>query len=359
MNPKLALRALVLALLAGSALVTRAAAQCVDTVDATLGGHHDPYLAGQPLGTAHGGNLVPDQSPHLVPLAFVGGELVRFLGVDGQVKEHASPFQKYGTTAAWGPDGDPTRIAVASEALGISGLRMPMNALLGVFSGSEPNKSMAPQSLDFGSAASRDFDLLQPALHQVFFIGDGLREDGITLQAFEVPAGAKTLYLGTADSGAWGDNTGSLVVTVEQEVADVVPYCTAKISSEGCLPVIGYSGYPALSGTHQFDVVCDQVSPGTKSTLFYGHANYGVPFQGGYLCTNVMIKRTPITTAPQTASGAPCSSTLVFDFNSWILSGNDPTLLPGVIIYAQWWMRDPGAWTKTGFSDALQIQLCQ
>jgi hypothetical protein len=355
----LKLASLALSLFAAAVLSAPTAAQCVDTAGASLGGSHNPYLAGQPLGTALGQDVVPAQSPHLVPLTFVGGELVRFLDVSGQVKETQSPFQVIGTSSNWGPDGDPTRIAVAGEALGISGLRMPTNALLGVFSGDEPNKSLAPQPLDFSVAGALDFDLLRPELYQVFFIGDGLREDGISLQAFEVPLGAKTLYLGTADSGPWGDNQGSLVATIEQEVADIKPYCTAKLSSEGCLPAIGYTGYPALSGTHEFDIVCAEVSPGTKATLFYGHANYGVPFQGGYLCTNVMIRRTPITTAPQTLSGAPCSSALSFDFNEWILSGNDPTLLPGLIIYAQWWMRDPGAWTKTGFSDALEIQLCQ
>jgi hypothetical protein len=192
---------------------------------------------------------------------------------------------------------------------------------------------------------------------QPFFIGDGLRVEGITLQEFEVPAGATRLFLGVADPDAWASNGGAFDATVEQEVADTTQFCTAKVSSKGCLPQIGYSGYPTLDGGHAFDVFCSQVSPGQRGTLFYGRAVYNVPFQGGYLCTNVLIKRTPIVQAP--AGSGPCASSFSFDFNAWILSGNDPTLIPGETIYAQWWMRDSGAWSSTGLSDAIEIQLCQ
>lgn len=330
-------------------------AQCVDTVDLSIGGQHNPFLAGQPAGTTLGNDVVPAQEPFQAPLSLVGGELIRFVGVSGQLQHEPLTLQ----LVTGGPEGDLAQIAVVGPSLGISGFHMPLNALLGVFTNGAPNAGAAPAELDFSASSSRDFDHLEPALFQIFFIGNGLREDGTTLQTFEVPLGATSLYLGSADVGQWYDNDGALQMSIEQEVADITPFCTAKLSSEGCLPSIDYTGYPAMAGTHEFNIVCNEVSPKTKAVLFYGRAQYGAPFQGGLLCTNVMIKRTPITSAPQTSSGAPCSSALLFDFNAWILSGNDPFLMPGDIIYAQWWMRDPGSFTKTGLSDALEIQLCQ
>jgi hypothetical protein len=355
MSLELASRSFLSVALFAALLAAPVGAQCVDTVDLSIGGQHNPFLAGQPAGTTLGNDVVPAQAPFQVPLSLVGGELIRFVDVSGQLQHEPITLQ----LVSGGPEGDLTQIAVAGPSLGISGFQMPLDALLGVFTGGAPNAGPAPAELDFSATLARDFDHLQPALYQIFFIGNGLREDGATLQSFEVPLGATSLYLGSSDFGQWYDNDGTLLMSIEQEVADITPYCTAKLSSEGCLPSIDYTGYPALTGTHEFNIVCSEVSPKTKAVLFYGRAQYGSPFQGGFLCTNVMIKRTPITVAPQTLSGAPCSSALLFDFNAWILSGNDPFLMPGDIIYAQWWMRDPGAFSKTGFSDALAIQLCQ
>jgi hypothetical protein len=77
--------------------------------------------------------------------------------------------------------------------------------------------SAAPGGLDFSTALSRDFATLSPLLSQPFYVGDGLRNDGITVQSFLVPAGATRLFLGTMDGFGWYNNVGSLRVTVEQQ----------------------------------------------------------------------------------------------------------------------------------------------
>ena len=340
-------------------LALPAAGQCIETTNISINGFHNPFLAGQPPGTKLGNDVVPDQAPHQVSAAMREGELVRFQSVGGQVTYTPLAVQQVGAKAPAGPEGDPNLITTRSAQYGISGLRMPTNALLGVFLGDSPNAGSAPSQLNFAQPAARDFALLQPQLHQVFFIGDGLREDGVTSQEFRVPAGATRLFLGTADPEAWFDNSGSLNMTMERERAQVYPYCIPKLSSKGCLPIMNYTGYPSLDGSSDFDVLCENVSPGVRGTFFYGRAAKGDPFQGGFLCTHVNIRRTPITQAPQTPSGAACSSYLLFDFNDWILSGNDPSLVPGEVIYAQWWMRDAGSPSSTGLSDALEIHLCQ
>ena len=349
-----------LTILAGSLLVVPATAQCLETTNVSINGFHNPFLAGQPLGTPLGGDVVPEQAPYQVPLTLVGEELLRFSNVSGSVTYAPVVMQQAGAkTNTNGPEGNPNLIVQAADHFGISGFRMPTNAMLGVFLPDTTNAGPSPAQLYFGTPASRDFSLLQPELYQVFFIGDGLREDGVTVQEFAAPVGATRLFLGSADPSVWNNNSGSFSMLIEQEVAEITPYCTAKRTAAGCMPAIDYTGYPTLTGAHAFEVVCRNVSPGQRGTLFYGRSPISAPFQGGMLCTNVLIKRTPITKAAATQSGAACSSSFTFDFDAWIQSGNDPSLTPGATIYAQWWMRDSQSPSKTGLSDAIEIQFCQ
>ena len=51
-------------------------------------------------------------------------------------------------------------------------------------------------------------------LKQPFFIGDGVRNDGVTPQSFVVPTGATRLYLGIMDGQQWSDNSGGYSCTV-------------------------------------------------------------------------------------------------------------------------------------------------
>lgn len=117
---------------------------------------------------------------------------------------------------------------VAGAENGIGDVRAPIDALLGVFLGPyQPNLTAAPGGrLDFSTLASRDFITLAPLLKQPFFIGDGRRNDGVTVQTFQVPTGATRLFLGTMDGYEWSNNVGSLSVQVDvvslRAQADVV-----------------------------------------------------------------------------------------------------------------------------------------
>ncbi len=117
-----------------------------------------------------------------------------------------------------GPEGDLVegsfRHASGAEN-GIADLSAPIDSLIGVFlDDRQPDLSAAPDGLDFGTLAARDFDSLSPLLKQPFFIGDGFKNDGTTIQSFTVPEGATRLFLGTMDAFEWENNTGSLSVTV-------------------------------------------------------------------------------------------------------------------------------------------------
>lgn len=179
-------------------------------------GTSDPWLAGMPAGsTASSGDVAPAQSPaEVVGLAFAPGDALRFSSVG------ATDHCDGGGCALAGAEGDLAEGSFGHTAgveNGIGNVVAPIDSLIGVFlDASQPSLTAAPgATLNFSTAASRDFATLSPLLKQPFYIGNGLRNDGITVQSFFVPAGATRLFLGTMDGFGWFNNVGSLRVTVE------------------------------------------------------------------------------------------------------------------------------------------------
>lgn len=205
-------RPLLLLATVGFLLATASGARAQPSV--TVPATSNPWLAGMPDGTTASFNdSAPAHSPVQVagPL-IVGGKRLSFNAVG--YTDHC-PAGECGVAR---PDGDlfegVIAHAVGSEH-GIATISAPWDAMIGVFLSPErPDLSPAPQALDFSSAASRDFAFLAPGLKQPFFIGDGRRLDGTTVQIFEVPVGATRLFLGTMDSWGWFNNSGALTVQV-------------------------------------------------------------------------------------------------------------------------------------------------
>lgn len=183
----------------------------------TVPGTSDPYLAGMPAGTNAsttdyaGTPDDPKQSPLQVQgIPIVPGTAINF-SFDGAVRNNPN-YNNYD------PDGNLSWILNHDNRAenGIADVRMPINALLGVFlDDRQPNKTSAPAGLDFSSDASRDFDTLKPGLKQPFFIGDGMNSRG-KVQQFIVPPGATRLYLGTMDGFEWSNNKGAFETHVSR-----------------------------------------------------------------------------------------------------------------------------------------------
>jgi hypothetical protein len=172
----------------------------------------DPWLAGMPNGTtANTFDAAPANSPAQVSgVTITPGATLNF-----SFTGHAS---YYPGTQPFDPDGNTGWIIYnyAGREHGMSQLNAPLTAVVGVFlDNTQPDQNgNPPPDLDFSSDASRDFATLAPQLRQPFFIGNGLREDGITMQNFVVPAGATRLFLGIMDGQQWSDNSGSLTSSV-------------------------------------------------------------------------------------------------------------------------------------------------
>ncbi len=216
----------------GAQISATAIAKCTVTVTAiSPPASGNLWLSGIPYNTTTQ-NLRPDNStiwdnsgtstnakqrPLVVDLAALGiqgGETINLEGITG--------------TASWSNSGSGTNNTADGDASfivghgvvypgsvpttpdnGMSNTRAPIGAVMAVFlTNSAPNGSGAPTSLDFGNTSDRDYTSVSPQLKQVFFVGDGKRDNG-ELQTIVVPTGATKLYLGMMDAWQWNDNVGN------------------------------------------------------------------------------------------------------------------------------------------------------
>ena len=131
-------------------------------------------------------------------------------------------------------------------------------------------------------------------------------------------------------------------------------YCVPKPSSEGCDPVVTWSGLPSASSAAPFVIGASKVLPGALGTLFYGFGASFAAFSGGTLCIQPPVVRLPV----QTSGGAgACTGTYANNFNAVIQGGSDPALSVGQTVFVQHWFRDLGAATGTGLTDAGRFQI--
>ena len=210
---KLSIAAFAFALLPLAAVNQAQAATITLSVD--VPGSADPWLAGMPDGStassspiSSGISVAPQQSPVLVfNLPLTAGSALTF-AVSGSVNyKSATPKNT--------PEGDLTIAShTAGAQNGISNVFAPRNSLMGLFlNAQQPNISDPPPDLNFSTPASRNYLQLSPLLKQVFFIGDGLNNEGV-LQQIIVPKGTDRFYLGTMDAYDWSDNVGAFSVAL-------------------------------------------------------------------------------------------------------------------------------------------------
>ncbi|MCK6445282.1 MAG: hypothetical protein L6Q99_02725 [Planctomycetes bacterium] len=311
----------------------------------------NPFLAGQPAGTTSKTDVAPAQSPVPLALDVSACAVLRFPSVTGACA--------YGPAhELLGPEGgfaQPT-----APDLGISGYTMPVCALLGVFLPDHTNPGAAPPDLDFSTAASRDFAALAPELFQTFFIGDGLRNDGSSAQAFFAPAGATRLFLGICDGFGWNNNVGAFQCTYEQTTCACGPiavYCTAKVNSQGCTPTIASAGTPSFSGPDDFFIDATSVLNYRAGMLIWSRAPAALPFMGGTLCVAPPVKRTTLQDSAGNPGAEDCSGSYSFHMSQSYM--DEHAFGVGETIFVQYWSRDPlSSSFPAGLTDALSFSRC-
>jgi len=231
-------------ILAAVATVLFAVSASAATVNVSVSGLTDIWLAGQPNAIVlNNGFGAPDVTLTNSPVQVTGISVV---------PSNTLTFSATGTTnfsgcASPSPDGGGACGSLFGLAnaegpfFGISSFRGPVNALVGVFVNDNVPGGTAPAGFDFNQAGATSQATLSPQLNQVFFIGDGLTgtNSGAT-QQFVIPAGATRLFLASSDgAGASFNNSGSFSVNVTDSGAPPAPPATTPLPSTGLLLLFG------------------------------------------------------------------------------------------------------------------------
>ncbi len=125
--------------------------------------------------------------------------------------------------------------------------------------------------------------------------------------------------------------------------ARIVRYCTAKLTGQGTLPVIGWTGAPSTT-TGDFAITLTNALPNKTAQYFCGTSASNFPLFGGFLCAGGGVVRGPLTsTNASSAASAPFP----------VIAA-----LVGTKRYFQWWFRDPldPAGSGRGLSAGLEVE---
>ena len=135
-------------------------------------------------------------------------------------------------------------------------------------------------------------------------------------------------------------------------------YCTAKTSSEGCVPSISSTGTPDLSGPDDFFVIATDVPQMRFGLMVWSGVHDESPFGGGTFCVGAPSIRTPIQLSGGAAGAPACAGSFSFHFSQAYMA----SFLLGALdtVHAQYWFRDPGyaAPDNIGLSEGLFFRIC-
>ena len=160
---------------------------------------------------------------------------------------------------------------------------------------------------------------------------------------------------GTLDLALTSFNSVMLSRT-QLSAAGVALYCPGPVNSAGCWPHLGWSGAPSFGASSGFPITSYGMLPGKPGLFYFGlNGTSPEPFYGGLGCITGPFKRTPLQFA--SGSAAPCSGSYAIDFNAYMASAANPALVPGTMVWGQFWARDPANSAHNGasFSGAIRF----
>jgi hypothetical protein len=115
-------------------------------------------------------------------------------------------------------------------------------------------------------------------------------------------------------------------------------YCTAKLNSQGCFPVLSAQGSPTASGADDLVLVANQTI-NQKAGLFIHSFKPGVIHTfPGTICLGAPISRSPGSSTGGNAGPDDCSGVLSFHLSHAYMASQG--MVPGSLVHAQAWFRD-------------------
>ena len=136
-----------------------------------------------------------------------------------------------------------------------------------------------------------------------------------------------------------------------------IVYCTAKVTSNLCVPSIGFLGSPSMSIPSGFTATTSGLEKSVTGINFFGlTAQASIPFQGGLICAGGQIYR---MFGQVTGGTNPCTGSMSYtllDIVNTPVGG--PQVMVGSNVFLQTWTRDVGDPFGSSLSNALQITVC-
>lgn len=178
------------------------------------------------------------------------------------------------------------------------------------------------------------------------------------------------VHVADLDADGWSDVAvligteppiGGAVAILRGRANSAIPlsYCTAGMSSSGCTPSITASGSASASLSSGFTLFVTDVEGQRQGLVFYGVSGRAAQPWGSspsFLCVKSPYQRTPA----QASGGTPgsCDGGFALDWLAYMNA--EPTalgnpVLPGLVVDAQCWYRDPPSPMATNLSDAIEF----
>jgi Tol biopolymer transport system component len=122
------------------------------------------------------------------------------------------------------------------------------------------------------------------------------------------------------------------------DVASPATYCKPSKPAGGCVAGMTFQGTPSATAGSGFQVRAQGLEAHRVGLLFYGtNGPAGKWLAESYLCVKAPVVHAVVASSQGTTG---CDGSLSLDFNSWIASGADPTLVAGQAVCAQAWFRN-------------------
>lgn len=174
----------------------------------------------------------------------------------------------------------------------------------------------------------------------------GLNSNGTTITV-NVPAAAGAGVVMVKDGNIGAGSALSNNYPYDPALCPVPStYCTSKTTSIGTLPTVSFTGSNSLA-LNTLAIECREAMPNKSGIFFYSNSGPAAnPFQGGFLCMNPPILRSP---------------GFVFDMFGYISLPLPFTIFDvGNTRQYQFWFRDPQHpdGTKIGLSNGGQVTFC-
>jgi len=139
-------------------------------------------------------------------------------------------------------------------------------------------------------------------------------------------------------------------------------FCTAGVSTHGCVPAISASAQPSASAASVCVLSVANVEGQKSGMIFYGLDNTGfTPLPWSPTSTSFFCVKSPVQRSlPQSSGGTvnACDGTLALDWNAFQAAFPGALGQPWAVgdkAFAQAWYRDPPASRTTNLSDAIEL----